>query len=128
MFLRITCPILSAIGTPTYNLAKFLAPILSPLTVSEFTVKDSFSFAEEIIQQNCHCHMASFDVNSLFTNIPLDETIEIIMNDIDTSPDGTVCGTFPYAEPFFRPILNRSIKSIPLELFNNSHVIFALFL
>ena len=27
-------PILSAINTPTYNLAKFLVPILSPLTVN----------------------------------------------------------------------------------------------
>ena len=41
------CPsfraILSSIGTPTYNLAKFLLPILLPLTVNEFTVHDSFS-------------------------------------------------------------------------------------
>ena len=36
--------------------------------------------------------MASFDVNSLFTNIPLEETIDIIMSDIETSPDGAVCG------------------------------------
>ena len=34
-------PILWAIGTPTYNLAKFLVSILSPLTVNEFTVHDS---------------------------------------------------------------------------------------
>ena len=27
-----SCPILSAIGTPTYKLAKFPVPILSPLT------------------------------------------------------------------------------------------------
>ena len=42
-------PILSAIGTPTYNLANFLIPILSPLTVNEFIVHDSFSFAEEVV-------------------------------------------------------------------------------
>ena len=35
-------PILSAIDTPTYNLATFLVPILSPLTVNEFTVHVSF--------------------------------------------------------------------------------------
>ena len=33
--------ILSTIGTPTY-IAKFLVPILSPLTVNEFSVHDSF--------------------------------------------------------------------------------------
>ena len=34
-------PILSAIGTPTYKLAKFLVPILEPLTTNEYTIKDS---------------------------------------------------------------------------------------
>ena len=36
-------PILSAIGTPTYKIAKFLVAILSCLIINEFTVKDSFS-------------------------------------------------------------------------------------
>ena len=35
-------PVLSAIGTPTYKIAKFLVPILSWLTINEFTVKDFF--------------------------------------------------------------------------------------
>ena len=41
-------PILSAIGTPTYDLAKFLVPVLIPLTENEYTVYDSFSFASEV--------------------------------------------------------------------------------
>ena len=39
-------PILTALNTPTYKLAKFLVPILKPFTTNEFTVKDSFHFAE----------------------------------------------------------------------------------
>ena len=39
-------PILSAIGTPTYKLAKFLVPVLEPLTTNEYTVKDTFTFAK----------------------------------------------------------------------------------
>ena len=70
-------PILSAIGTVSYNLAKFLVPILAPLTTNQFVCKDSFSFAAEVRNQNPDLFMASFDVDSLFTNIPLDETIEI---------------------------------------------------
>ena len=69
-------PILSAIGTPTYNLAKVLVPILSPLTVNEFTVHHSFSFVEEVANFDANCIMAGLDVESLFTNIPLDKTIE----------------------------------------------------
>ena len=41
-------PILSALQTPRYNIAKFLVPILDTLTKNEYTVKDSFHFAEEI--------------------------------------------------------------------------------
>ena len=41
-------PILSAMGTPTYKLAKFLAPMLESLTTSGYTTKDFFTFAEEL--------------------------------------------------------------------------------
>ena len=72
-------PILSAIGTPTYNIAKFLVPILKPLTTNDYTLKDTFEFSHEILSQNPHLFMASLDVDSLFTNITLDETINIII-------------------------------------------------
>ena len=42
-------PILSAIGTPTYKLAKYLVPVLSNITQNEFTVKDLFIFVDEIL-------------------------------------------------------------------------------
>ena len=73
-------PILSAIGAPTYKLAKFLGPFLTPLTQNEYTVTDSFHFAEEICKQDPNLYMASLDVDSLFTNIPLDETIHICID------------------------------------------------
>ena len=73
-------PILSAIGTPSYKLAKFLVPKLSSVTFNEFTVKDSLAFAEEIVHQDSKLFMGSLDVDSLFTNIPLEETINICTN------------------------------------------------
>ena len=45
-------PVLSALNTPTYKLAKFLVPILKPLATNKFTVKDSFHFKEEIVDNN----------------------------------------------------------------------------
>ena len=69
-------PILSAIGTPTYKLAKYLLPFSTPLTQNEYTVVDSFHFAEQICKQDPNLCMSSLDVDSLFTNIPLDETID----------------------------------------------------
>ena len=75
-------PILSAIRTCAYNVAKFFVPILKEITINEYTVKDSFSFAEEIVEQNADLYMVSFDVESLFRNIPLDETIDICVDRI----------------------------------------------
>ena len=42
-------PILSAIGTAGYNIAKFFVPILAPFISNEYTINDSFSFVEEIV-------------------------------------------------------------------------------
>ena len=42
---------LSALNATTYKLVKFLVPRLKPLTTNEFSVKDSFNFAEEINDQ-----------------------------------------------------------------------------
>ena len=67
-------PILSAIGTPTYKLAKYLVPKLASITTNEFSVKDPFCFVEEIVNQNSNFIMGSLDVDFLFTNIPLEET------------------------------------------------------
>ena len=75
-------PILSAIGTPTYQLVKHLLPFLTPLNQNEYTVTDSFHFAEEICKQDPNLYMASLDVDSLFTNIPLDETIDICIDSL----------------------------------------------
>ena len=76
-------PILSAINTPGYNLAQYLVPVIAPLTTSEFTVRDTFTFVEEITKiDSKNTFMASFDVKSLFTNIPLEETISIIINEL----------------------------------------------
>ena len=75
-------PIVSAINTPGYNLAKFLIHILEPLTDNEFTVKDSFSFAKEITKYDSSLFIASLDVGLLFTTIPLKETINNGVSDL----------------------------------------------
>ena len=80
-------PVLSALQTPTYNLAKFLVPILDTLTKNEYTVKDSFHFTEEICKQDLSLSMGSLDVDSLFTNIPLDETIDICITQLFENTD-----------------------------------------
>ena len=45
-------PILSAINTPSYKIAKFLVPLLSGLTKNKYVSKDSFEFAKNVRDQN----------------------------------------------------------------------------
>ena len=75
-------PIVSSIGTYNYKLAKYLCSILNPLIPDSFIVKDSFSFVNEVhnLSFNTSKFLISFDVESLFTNIPLNETINIAID------------------------------------------------
>ena len=67
-------------GSYTHGLAKYLSDILKPLINRKFTVKDSFSFVHELLSVRDIPFMCSFDVVSLYTNIPVDQTIEICLN------------------------------------------------
>ena len=73
-------PILSMIGSPQHKLAKYLNSLLDPVIkrYSRYTIKDSFEFAKVISEASAsNTFMVSFDVRSLFTNVPLLETIDI---------------------------------------------------
>ena len=111
-------PILSAIGTVSYNLAKFLVPILEPLTTNQYVCKDSFSFAADVRQQNPDLYMASFDVDSLFTNIPLDETIDICVKKLF----GRKHKFKGFNKSEFRSLLQFAVKD-NLILFNGKYYI-----
>ena len=74
-------PIVSSIGTFNYNLASFLCDLLSPLVPNGYSCKDTFSFVSQIKNANLSKKfLVSYDVTSLFTNIPLQETIDIAIN------------------------------------------------
>ena len=75
-------PIISSIGTFNYELASYLDKLIKPeLNNSKVILKDSFDFVNKISKiSNENYTMVSFDVESLFTNIPINETIEITIN------------------------------------------------
>ena len=56
--------------------------MLEPLTTNEYTIKDSFTFPEELESFDSKLEMASFDVESLFTNILLQETIDLCVENL----------------------------------------------
>ena len=79
-----TRPIFSAIGTQAYKISKFFVPILNKLTTNLYTINNSFSFVDYLskISNVDNLFMVSFDVESLFTNIPLQETIDICISEM----------------------------------------------
>ena len=80
-------PIVSSIGTYSYELSKYLVDMLKPLTTNDYTIKVSFSFVNELNPVTNVPFMSSFDVTSRFTNIPLEETIEICLNKLYSDND-----------------------------------------
>jgi hypothetical protein len=74
-------PILSMTGSVQHKLARWLTRLIQPVLefYSTHCLKDSFTFAETMRETavDSECLMCSFDVSSLFTNVPLDETIQI---------------------------------------------------
>ena len=87
-------------------LEKFLLKFLPPTTTNEYTAIDSFHFEEEICQQNSNLHMVNLDVDSLFTNIPLDETINICVDNLYS--DNQNIPNIPKHD--FRNLLNIAAK------------------
>ena len=77
-------PTISNINTASCQLAKYLAKLLSPLSMSEYTVKSTSDFSSHIKGQNIpnSFKLISFDVTSLFTNVPLDFMIDVILKRI----------------------------------------------
>ena len=74
------CPILSATHTYNYALAKWLDEKLKLLSCNQYTVTDTFEFVNEVqsLGINRGDILVSYDVTSLFTNVPLYETIQIL--------------------------------------------------
>lgn len=74
-------PIVSSIGTITYNCAKLLADILSPLVGnSVHHVANSQDFADRIKNERVEEdeELRSYDVTALFTSVPVDKALKII--------------------------------------------------
>ena len=74
-------PILSATGTYNFELAKWLDTLLKPLACNKFMVSDTFTFVQELSSMTVRPTdvFVSYDVTSLFTSVPLEETINYLV-------------------------------------------------
>ena len=78
-------PITSQIGTYTYNASRVISQYLKPLSENEYKINDTQTFASMIKNQTYLSpdeEYFSYDVDSLFIKIPVEETIEYIIHQI----------------------------------------------
>ena len=107
-------PILSMCHSAQHSLAKWLVEVLNPVLefYSVCCVKDSFTFSS-IIRRLPVCmesqFLVSFDVVSLFTNIPLDETISICADFLYCSPS---IASLPFPGGAFIELMGIATKSV----------------
>lgn len=116
-------PILSMTGSAYHELARkiddwFLKPILPRFR--RHTVKDSFAFKDKVQNTTVDdtCEMICTDVSSLFTNIPVDETIDIICDVwFRGAGEPPKVGDQSISETSLRQLLNAVSKNV-LFVFN----------
>ena len=80
-------PILSMINAPQHELTKWLAELLKPVVnkYSNHTIKDTFEFCSRLAsiqdkEESTEGFVCSFDIESPFTNILLEETIDVCLD------------------------------------------------
>jgi len=78
-------PIISQIPTATYTISKIINELITPYVPNNFNLKSSKEFLDIINTTTPSNLMASLDVESLFTNVPVDTTIKIMIDTIYNS-------------------------------------------
>ena len=70
--------------TATYETEKYLTALLTPLSKPENTILNTADFIKRILRETIlnGYKLVSFDVKSLFMNVPLNKTIDTILKKV----------------------------------------------
>lgn len=108
-------PILSMINAYNHTLASDLNELLTPLIPKRYVLEDTFKFLAAVEDLNKKPEkmrfLASFDVKSLFTNIPVDRTITHILSKIPED--------FHLSKETVKSLLELACKNVPF-IFNGT--------
>ncbi|XP_064468708.1 uncharacterized protein LOC135382970 [Ornithodoros turicata] len=123
-------PIVSFTGAPTYQLSRFLVELLSPIMYKNgHSTKNSREFCSSVrdVVINSDETMVSFDVVSLFTNVPIALVIDVAkdrLNSDDTLSERTTLSvtevisllTFCLHETYFKfdNVIYKQIEGCPM--------------
>ena len=75
-------PIISQVCTSTYKLAKRLNQLLKPFVPAKYSISSTDEFLDLLRIKKPQGELASIDVESLFSNVPVDDTIQIIIDEV----------------------------------------------
>ncbi|XP_076052765.1 uncharacterized protein LOC143032182 [Oratosquilla oratoria] len=105
-------PIISQIPTPTYHLAKQLNDLITPYIPTTHALRSTDEFIDILRNTTPQGILASLDVESLFSFVPVDETIQIILRNVfhhDTLPPPKV------PRPVLEDMLRACTKEAPFR-------------
>ena len=112
-------PILAMVRSTQHATAQWLAEVLQPVLekYSEYAVKESFSVSKLVKESSPSCagHMCSYGIVSLFTDVPLEETINICANALYRLDDLTMPAL---KEASFRKLIKKVTAGVEFSLNN----------
>ena len=79
-------PIISQVGTVTYEISKRLNKLICKYIPKNYTVKSTYEFISLLKDVDKPSNIASLDVESLFTNVPVHRTVDIILENVYNHP------------------------------------------
>ena len=114
-------PILSMTGSAQHQLAQWLTSVIDPVfsLYSTHCISDSFTFADKVRTFNFppFVFLCSYDVYSLFTNVPLAKTIEICT---DVLYNGELTPP-PFPRAVFVELIQTATSSVEFSFNNIMH-------
>ena len=112
-------PVLSAIDTPEYGLCKWLEIQLKPLLKSKWIINSNIEFMDSLktIKPKEGDVCRTFDIKSLYTCVPLEETINMVADDVYSNENLSVFTKSKITKKVFKNILKTCSQSI--FCFNN---------
>lgn len=104
-------PVISMLGSAEYKLAKYLDTFIKPNINEDFSVNSTKSFIERLseFKFSDNDQVVSLDVCSLFTNVPLDETIKLIADRVYSQFSACVP---PFEKKWFIKLLKFATSGI----------------
>ena len=104
-------PIISQTPSVTYSTAKKLNDLISPYIPAAFSLRSTNEFLDIIRTTRPSNILASMDVESLFTNVPVDDTIDLICKKIYQRDQSN----FKIPEQSLRLLLQICTKEAPFH-------------